>query len=501
MRADILRNSSANFMGAALPALMAIFTLPIIVSHLGKELYGVLSLILAIVGYFALLDINVTAGSVKFLAEFHTRHDHDKVRQVTSLGLLVYGVIGLLGGLVIFFAAPWLINHVFTVPAALVPEAMLATRLSALAFMIAQMQIYLQSIPQSLGRYDISGRFEAVFGSLAPILTALVVVFGGGLVAVVVFRLGISVVNVALLWRRVRALLPEFKWALPHLALSRTVMGFSGFAYLKRLAAISGDQADKVIIGALLGMVALTYFVVPYTLIGRVFTLTNRIGGILFPLASSLAAKGEMDKLREIYLVANRYTLYLNACLCVLFVVLGRTMLEVWMGKDFALQGTYVLWLIAIATFFDSLTNLPTQINDGLGHPRVSGGFAVVHAVLCAGLSYLLVGRLGIVGAGLAHLINSVILGIAFLLYAHGRTVPVSLWLVVSRSIWPPVMYATIIGGFGWWLHVELLTGLLGGIATSLLMAMLMVAVGYLRILRREERHGLGRWMLARRPT
>jgi len=498
MRADILHNSAANFLGGALPAVVTIVTLPIIVGHLGKEQYGVLSLILAIVGYFALLDINVTAGSVKFLAEFHARRDDDKVRQVTSLGLLVYAAIGLIGGLSIFVAAPWLIDDVFAVPGAMVPEATLAARLSGLAFMIAQMQFYLQSIPQSLGRYDISGRFEAVFGSFVPILTAIVVVCGGGLVAVVVFRLAASVVNAVLLWRRVHALLPEFKWTLPHLALSRSVLSFSGFAYLKRIASITADQADKFIIGALLGMVPLTYFVVPYTLIGRIYALTNRLGAVLFPMASALAASGEIDKLKNIYFIATRYTVYLNACLCVLFVVLGRMLLEVWMGKDFALQGTYVLWLVAISTFFDSLTNLPTQINDGLGHPRVSGGFAVVNAALSAGLSYLLVSRIGIVGAGLAHVINSAILGIAFLLYTHQRTIPVSLWLVLRRSFGPSILYAAAIGALGWWLHEGLLTGLLGGLATGLIMVSMMAAVGYLLVLRPEDRHGFGRWILER---
>lgn len=62
MRTAVLRNSFANFLGGALPALITIATLPIIVSGLGEATYGIFALIVAIVGYFAIIDINITAG-------------------------------------------------------------------------------------------------------------------------------------------------------------------------------------------------------------------------------------------------------------------------------------------------------------------------------------------------------------------------------------------------------------------------------------------------------
>src|SRR5205823_4386053 len=67
MKLSLVRNAFSNLLGAVIPALVALATVPLVVKGLGDASYGVYSLVTAIVGYFAVLDINVTAGSVKYI--------------------------------------------------------------------------------------------------------------------------------------------------------------------------------------------------------------------------------------------------------------------------------------------------------------------------------------------------------------------------------------------------------------------------------------------------
>ena len=231
MRAIILRNSLANFGGAALPAMVTLITLPIIVAQIGESEYGVLALIVAIVGYFAIIDINVSAGSIKYLAEFHAKGEKIKLDQVVSLGLLIYLLIGTIGGVSIFLAASWLVVEIFVIPPALHDTAAMALRIGGAGFFFGQLQFYLQSIPQSLGRYDISARFEASFGVIVPLLTVGVVLMGGGLVGIVLVRLIASMINVAFLRHWFGRLLPEYSWVTPGPETVNKVLNFSAFAY------------------------------------------------------------------------------------------------------------------------------------------------------------------------------------------------------------------------------------------------------------------------------
>lgn len=501
MRSDVLRNSFANFLGGALPALVTIFTLPIIVSGLGEAAYGIFALIVAIVGYFAIIDINITAGSVKYLAEYHARGDKEKINQVVSLGTAIYLGIGLVGGVAIVAAAPWLVGHVFKVPLALQDMAADALRIGGVGFLLSQFQLYLQSIPQSLGRYDISARFEAGFGILIPLLTVGVVMLGGDLVSVVALRVAASAVNVGLLWQRVRRLLPQYRWASPRSAITRSVLGFSAFAYLKRIASVTYAQADKLIIGALAGVQVLTFYVVAFTLVSRVFNMTFRIGAVLFPASSTLAARNEVDRLRRLYLVAVRYTMFLNGAIMILLVVLADSLLTVWMGEAFARQSATVLVLLAMAAFVDSLTNLPSMINDGLGHPRVTGLFAVSRAILGASLAYVLVGQWGILGAAISQLAVALVMAPGFLLYAHGRTIPMPFSQLFLHGYVPVLSSLGGIGLFGWWCSHALGPGLTGAFAAGCAMLALMGLLGYWVVLRQEERTLLRSWVLARRAA
>ncbi|MDG7001327.1 MAG: hypothetical protein JRN15_19700, partial [Nitrososphaerota archaeon] len=94
MKDTLIRNSLSNFAGLGLPALATIASVPVIIHRLGGATYGVLSLVVAIVGYFSIIDVNVTAGSTKYLAEFHSLGDSRRISEVVTLGLLVYAVIG-----------------------------------------------------------------------------------------------------------------------------------------------------------------------------------------------------------------------------------------------------------------------------------------------------------------------------------------------------------------------------------------------------------------------
>jgi O-antigen/teichoic acid export membrane protein len=415
------------------------------VKGLGEASYGVYSLVTAIVGYFAVIDINVTAGSVKYIAEHNARHERDKVIETMSFGLLVYALIGLLGALGLYLGAPWFITKVFSVPAALVLDAIATLRLAALGFLLGQVQTYLNSVPQSLMRYDISARLEMVFGTLVPLATVGVLLAGHGLFEVVLLRVLASSIHCLVLWRATLRLVRGFRWCWPRAHIRRELLGFSAYSFLSRFATLSYTHADKLIIGALVGVTGLAYFTVAATLANRVLGLTFRLSGVLFPAASALAASGELARLDRLYLKATRYVAFLNAAILVLVAVFAYQILAYWMNEDFARHGATVLAVMALAQFIDSLTSLPSLVNDGMGHPRVSGLFAVARALVGLGIVYAGVAGWGIEGAAWGHLAGSLLFTCAFLVYVHGRTVPTTLGRLLGQGYAPGLLGVALV--------------------------------------------------------
>lgn len=424
MQLRLARNALANLLAAAIPALVMLGTVPLVVGALGQAGYGVYSLVTAIVGYFAVIDINVTAGSVKYIAQHRAVDDDDKVAETVSFGLASYAAIGILGALGILACARLLVDEVFAVPAPLRDEALAALQMAAPGFLLGQMQAYLNSVPQALMRYDISGRVEIVFGVLVPLATVGVLLAGGGLFEVIALRVVASSVHCLILGRAIRRLLPALCWRWPGPRARAALLGFSGWSFLSRFATLSYAHADKLMIGALAGVSALAYFTVAATLANRVLGLGFRLSGVLFPAASALAATGQLRRLDGAYVKATRYIVFVNAAILALLAVFAQPILAGWMNPDFARHGALILAVMALAQFVDSLSSLPSLVNDGMGHPRVSGLFALARAL--AGLVFLYVGVAGWGGAGAAwaHLAAALVFTGAFLLYVHGRTVP-----------------------------------------------------------------------------
>ena len=443
---SLIKNAAFNFLGAAVPAVLAIATIPYIVSVLGASDYGLLALITSIVGYFALLDINITASSTKYVSEFKASGNTLRLNETICFGLLIYGGIGLIGMTGLYFAAHYLVTTVFSIPAGRHGEAVTAIQVAALGFFFGQVQAYIQSLPGALMRFDISGRIEAAFGTVVPLATIGLLYAGYGLVELVWLRVGMSLLQGALIWHMLRKLLPTLRWTTPSKDLRNMMLSFSAYSFLSRLAALSYANADKLIIGAHVGVTALTYFVVPATLANRVMSLVSRLSGVMFPHASALAAQGRLADLEHDYLLASRYLFFINGAIALVVATLANPILTHWLNPEFARAGATVMVMIALAQWVDSTTNLPSLVNDGLGHPKVSGLFALGRAGLGLGLIFGGVWLFGIAGAAGAHLVASVIMSIAFVVYVHGRTVPIKLNTLLRQAYRPALAVLLPVG-------------------------------------------------------
>lgn len=421
----LLRNSLWNLSGSAIPMAVALATVPLLISALGVEGFGIVTLVGSVIGYFGVLDINLSVGSIKYLAEHHASGDRERFAETFWFGIVFYGLLGLLGAAIIFFAADMLVTRFFEVSQAQHEATILAFQVAAAGFALTQVQSYLMIVPQALQRYDRSAQSEAFFGVLVNVASVAAAMTGGGVVGVIAARIGVSALNLLYLTWLIRqfdiALAPRF----PRRDVRAALTSFSAYAYLSKIASTMHQHADKLIVGALAGPIALAFYTVPATLAGRILGLTYRLSSVIYPRASALAGAGRISELRPVYLGVMRYVTYINLIALGVIVLAGEEFLRRWVGEEFVQQGYPVLILMTVALLLDSLTNIPSMVNDALGHPRVTGKFALANGVFGVAMVYAGTYYYGISGAAAGHLLASLALVAAFLLFVHGRTVPI----------------------------------------------------------------------------
>jgi O-antigen/teichoic acid export membrane protein len=278
----------------------------------------------------------------------------------------------------------------------------------------------LTAVVNGLNRYDISSLITAGMGALTTLGAAALLLMGYGLVHIVILNVVMPALAAGIYFRTGKRLFPQLKFR-PRWRLDvfRQILGFGMYALLGRITDVIVRQVDLLIIGALLGVSSVTYYVIPFTILNRMTALVGRIGMVIFPAVSELQGQHQRDRIEALYLTSSRMILALATAFCVPLLICGPRFLYLWMNPEFAERGSLPMLLITAGVFFDLWTNVPTFVVDGMGRPKISGLAAVSQAAIFLALMVPMALWKGITGVAGAFLISMATVGPVFAWYVN----------------------------------------------------------------------------------
>jgi O-antigen/teichoic acid export membrane protein len=171
-------------------------------------------------------------------------------------------------------------------------------------------------------------------------------------------------------------------------------------------------------------MTSLATYVIPFTLISRVYGMLFRLPQGMFPLASALAAAKDFRGLQERYAYVMRYTFYINVCVCLLMSAFATEILHYWLKGGVGGDASLILVIVAYSLLAESLTNLPSMVNDGLGRPHITGIAALARAVVGVAAAWWALSWGGIVALAMSQLVVSVLASLIFVGVVHRLSMP-----------------------------------------------------------------------------
>ena len=445
-----IHNVLFNLLGWLWPIGLSLLATPYIVRHLGKDAYGVLALVWAVLGYFALLDLGLSAATIKYISKYHALGDYEKVRKVINSNLLIFVIIGVGGGAILAGITPFLLDKVLLVPPSLIPLTRFAFYVGAAGFLFTMSLGVLTAIPNALQRYDISNLVGIVITTATTLGTVGLLAAGYWLREVVLWNLFLSVLSVALYIGIARHLLPEISWR-PGFdwPTFRESLNFGSMALIQRISGAILFQLDRLLIGAFLGTAAVTFYVVPANLTQRIHGIVSRTTQVIFPVSSALQTTNQGARLQQVYLRSAKFGAMAGSALAVPFAVLSFPFLRYWMGPEFARQGSTVLTILAASYYLSSLTAVPSSTAHGIGRPDVNAAFASSVAILNVTLCLILIPRWGLVGAAYANLFGVVLVVPAFLFFMEHHLLQLETRLVLRKVYLGPTMVGAVVILFG----------------------------------------------------
>ena len=124
-------NAAANY-GRMLVqiATLAVLT-PYIIGHIGRDDFGLWSLVISALGFLSLLDLGFGTGVVKYVAECHGSGDTERRNRILSTLTAVYLAIAVASGVCIAVLS-LRFNQIFDIPVVSIAGFAICSRSSAL---------------------------------------------------------------------------------------------------------------------------------------------------------------------------------------------------------------------------------------------------------------------------------------------------------------------------------------------------------------------------------
>ncbi len=483
-------NALAGVIGFGWLTVLALTTTPYIVHKLGNDAYGILALVTSVLGFFAFLDLGMTNAAVKYIAESYALNDIKGISKIISSSLVVFLGVGVLGGVLIVLSTDILIQRLLKIPAEYLSDSRFTFYIAACGFVLNMGSAVFASIPRAIQRYYLSTIVSMCVGTSLTLSMVLILYLGYGLKHVVILNFISSVISLCAYVLIAKRYLKGLTLGL-HFdpALFAKLFRFGFYSLLVILSATVCYQLDRVLIGSFLGSAAVAFYVVPASLAAAIRNIDVSLMGVVFPLCSQLSARGEFDKMRELFLKAGKYAFIVVISLATPIIILSTKIMTIWMGPEYGSKSSWVLAILVLTTVFNSVTTAPFYILDGSGMPGVNAKFSMLSAVVNIALCSVLIPSLGLVGAAFANLANILVVCI-YLVTVDKKILHIGLKRIV-RDVWlGPLGIAALQGAIVYFFFLPLVSDK----ATLLFSLLMSIAIYYaisflLRVFNEEDKY------------
>lgn len=399
------RNAAVNLVGAIVSSLVGIVTVPLYLHAIGADRFGVLAIGWLFLNTFGFLDFGLTRATQYRIAA-NGEEDRPASARTIATAMTLCVPITIVGFALIWFAINYFFSGHFKSSEELRIEVLQSAYVIASCWPVVLFSAVLNGALLGRRRFvlvNISTVASSLLFQLVPLIVAWTL--GPNLRELLIAALvGRALPMLGL----VPALYVQFlRGCALHFSgkEARALLGYGQWASLTSVIATVLTMADRFLIGALLGPVAVTIYTAPLQLAQRVSMLPAALSGALFPQLPTAAPEERMNlQVRCIEILMGSLTVLIGGGL-----LLTAPFLDLWLGKTIGGPATPVALLLFFGAWWTALAIISFSGLQASGRPRASA------AVQAAELPPFLIGLYfgakwaGVPGAAAVYLLRSIL--------------------------------------------------------------------------------------------
>lgn len=404
-------------LGTVIPLLYT----PIMLRILGQSEYGVNSLATSITGYLTILNLGMGKAIIRYITKYRAEGNKKGVESMLGLFIVIYsalaGLVCVVGGFLTVFADSFFGKGLTSSEISILEVLMiLMTINTALSFIVS----VFSSVSISFERYIFGRTLDIISTMLTPIFNLCVLFMGLGSIGMAAVGVALQTVylGIYILYSRKKLdLKPRFSKLPSHLI--KELWGFSMFIFLSSIVDMLYWATDKVLIGAMVGSVAVAVYNVGGTFTTMLQNMSGAISNVFVPRVTTMVVTNSGDEDLSALLTRIGRLQYIIVSLFLSgYIVFGKTFIYYWAGDGYE-DAYYIALLTMIPLAIPLIQNIAYNIIVAQNKHQFRAIIYTVIAVVNVVSTYLVLPHYGIIGAAvctsIAFLVgNGVIMNIYY---------------------------------------------------------------------------------------
>jgi len=395
---QIIKNIGSSWFALGVNIVIGIFLSPFILHRLGDAAFGLWVLIFSVTGYYGLFDLGIRSSIVRYVSKHLATGSTEEMAKLMNTTLFGYSCIGLLClGLTAVLA--FYVNTFFHIPPAFHSSSPLLIWMVgasvALGFPLGAVGGFLEG----LQRFEILNWSNIISSLLRAVLIVVALQRGFGLLTITFITVALPIIASVIRGFIALHLCPVlFGWKYIDRATFRQIVHYSSTTLMIMVAGRLKFKTDELVIGSMMSAAAITYFNIGARIVDYAGMVVNGFAQNFLPVASQSEATGNLNRLRKLFVVGNRFCAFTIFPMTAMLLILGKSVIEVWVGRKYIATSYPVLVIMIVPSTIMFAQAVSGRVLFGMSKHRTWAYVTLIEGVCNLILSIVLVRYYGIVG-------------------------------------------------------------------------------------------------------
>jgi O-antigen/teichoic acid export membrane protein len=395
---SLRRNTIWNLAGSGLPLIAAVALIPFTLHSLGNEVFGLLTLIWALVGYFSLFDMGVGRALTYELSKLRVANNASEISLTLKAGVVITFGAGILGAIVLLILAPYLAVSWLKISPALQQDAMLSFKIAAIGVIPTTITSGLRGALEGLGRFAESNLNKIFLGFCMFVLPALSIFLHGNHLWVITLYLVLARLMVlisATVKLRDYIFVPKAGRVKDNL---KRLLNYGLWISITGIVGPLMVYGDRFFVSAAVGAALLPLYAIPQEGLQRLLMIPAALCGALLPKLAALSPQNAAATYQRNY----KRVAVIMFCICLLAALLAYPALTWWLSAEFAKKALPIALVLSVGIWLNSMALVPYTLLHANGNPKLTALFHLFELALYALALWWLAKHFGLVGAAIA---------------------------------------------------------------------------------------------------